>query len=95
MIVQLNPPLPVMTPKGAGVAHFLIDYSMESHLYWAVFLDANGECWTFENPKVRMATNPSIGRPAISPFHACANSDDFHANRDAGDVDARKVTGIR
>jgi hypothetical protein len=32
MLVQLNPPLPLETPKGAGWAHFVIDYGPESAL---------------------------------------------------------------
>lgn len=29
-VIQLNPPLPMVTPKGEGWAHFLIDYGPES-----------------------------------------------------------------
>jgi hypothetical protein len=61
-MLQLNPPLPVTTPRGAGLAHFCIDYGPESHLMWVVFLDANGECWTVPNPEIRMASNWSLGR---------------------------------
>ena len=70
MILQLDPPLPVITPKGSGLAHFLIDYSIESHLYWTVFMDGSGECWTFSNPEIRMSPNPTVGRPAISEIRA-------------------------
>lgn len=63
MILQLNPPLPLDTPKGPGIAHFVIDPGMEHHLQWVVFLDENGECWTFQNPEVRMQANPTMGRP--------------------------------
>jgi hypothetical protein len=69
MILQLNPPLPVSTPKGTALAHFLIDYSMETHLYWTVFLDGSGECWTFANPEIRIAANPTVGRPVLSQIH--------------------------
>lgn len=62
MIIQLNPPLPLMTPKGEGIAHFLIDYSLEDNLYWVVFITETGECWTFANPKIRAAKNISYGR---------------------------------
>jgi hypothetical protein len=61
-ILQLNPPLPMRTPKGDGLAHFVIDYGAESHLLWVVFLDADGSCWTVPNPEVRMADNWSLGR---------------------------------
>lgn len=65
-MIQLDPPLPLMTPKGPALAHFVIDYGVETHLYWTVFLDSCGECWTFSNPEVRMAVNPTIGRSHIS-----------------------------
>lgn len=63
MITQLNPPLPVFVfGKGKGLAHFIIDYSPEFHLYWVVFMDDGGECWTVENPLVRGQANISMGR---------------------------------
>ena len=62
MILQLNPPLPMQCDKGKGLAHFVIDYGPEEHLYWVIFLDANGECWTLANPLVRMQANVTMGR---------------------------------
>jgi hypothetical protein len=72
MILQLDPPLPMTTPRGTGLAHFLIDYGPETHLYWTVFLDDTGECWTFQNPEVRVSPNPSLGRTSISKFRTPA-----------------------
>jgi hypothetical protein len=66
MMLQLDPPLPMITPRGPGLAHFLIDYGAETHLLWSVFLDDNGECWTFPNPDIRMASNPTMGRRSLS-----------------------------
>ena len=63
MILQLSPVLPLETPKGTGWAHFLIDYSQEHNLLWVVFLEENGECWTFPNSEIRMVHNLSLGRP--------------------------------
>jgi hypothetical protein len=62
LILQLDPPLPLVTPKGNGLAHFLIDYGPEEHLMWTVALDDGGECWTFPNPQIRFAANPTMGR---------------------------------
>ena len=62
MIQQINPPLPVQTPRGNGLAHFLIDYGPEHHLMWVVFLDLNGECWTYPNPKIRAQKNITMDR---------------------------------
>ena len=63
MILQLDPPLPLETPKGRGWGHLLIDYSQEHDLLWVVFLNENGECWTFPNADIRMVSNLSLGRP--------------------------------
>jgi len=62
MITQLNPPLPLETPKGAGMAHFVIDYGPEADLMWVVFMDKDGACWSVPNPEVRMSFNWSLGR---------------------------------
>lgn len=62
MILQLDPPIPLETPKGKGWAHFLIDYSQEHHLHWVVFIDETGECWTVPNPEVRIQSNWSLNR---------------------------------
>ena len=62
MITQLKPPLPLHTPKGDGLAHFVIDYGPESDLLWVVFMDNDGACWSIPNPEVRMKLNWSMGR---------------------------------
>lgn len=61
-ILQLNPPIPLETPKGAGQAHFLVDYSLEQDLFWIVFLDDTGQSWMFPNHQIRADKNISIGR---------------------------------
>lgn len=73
MITRIDPPLPVFTPDGHGLAHFVIDYGYESHLTWVVFLDSTGECWSYQNPDVRMQKNITHGRGTLSPFY---NPDD-------------------
>jgi hypothetical protein len=62
LLLQLNPPLPLQTPKGEGIAHFLIDYSVEDNLYWVVFINETGECWTFSNLEIRACKNITLGR---------------------------------
>ena len=68
MIVQLNPPLPMETPRGKAVAHFLLDYGLEMDLMWICFQDETGECWTFQNHEIRRTTNLTMGRDTISSF---------------------------
>jgi hypothetical protein len=62
MITQLNPPIPLSTPKGDGYALLVIDYGQEHHLLWTVAIDATGEIWTFANPEVRAQKNVTMGR---------------------------------
>lgn len=62
MLTQLNPPLPLETPKGCGLAHFVIDYGPEAHLLWVVFMDEGGACWTVPNPEIRIQCNWSLKR---------------------------------
>lgn len=62
MLIQLNPPIPLVTPKGTGFAHVLIDYGQEHNLQWVVFIDDTGECWTFCNSDVRIQENVTLGR---------------------------------
>ena len=62
MIKQLNPTIPVTTPKGKGQALALIDYGSEHHLFWTVAIDETGEIWTFPNPKVRAQKNITMER---------------------------------
>ena len=60
--MQLNTCLPLVTPKGKGWAHFLIDYSQEHDLLWVDFLNDTGECWTFPNSDIRLEPNYSLKR---------------------------------
>ena len=62
MILQLNPPIPVTTPKGAALAHVLIDYGPEHNLIWVCFNDSNGECWSWSNSDIRIQKNITLGR---------------------------------
>lgn len=59
-IKRIDPPLPLETPKGKAFAHFLIDYGMEHHIYWVCFVESTGECWTFDNTKIKMQGNPTV-----------------------------------
>lgn len=62
MIIQLNPSIPLVTPKGSAQAMFLIDYSPEHNLMWVCFQDDTGECWTWDNTKIRACKNITLGR---------------------------------
>ncbi len=61
-IKQLNPTLPLDTPKGSGQALFVIDYGPEHHLLFTVAIDETREIWTFDNTKVKVQKNLTMGR---------------------------------
>jgi hypothetical protein len=65
LIVQLNPTMPLLTPKGPALAHFLIDYGEEHHLMWVCVQENTGEIWTWPNTQIRAQANPSFNRPKI------------------------------
>lgn len=67
LIIRLDPPIPVSTPRGDGLAIFLRDYGIEHDDYWTVVL-SNGEFWTFNNREIRADKNYTIGRTSISPI---------------------------
>jgi hypothetical protein len=62
MLTQLNPCLPLITPKGKAWAHLVIDYGQEHDLLWVCFQDDTGECWTWNNRDVRIQDNTTMGR---------------------------------
>jgi len=67
MLAQLNPPLPLLTPKGKAWAHLVIDYGPEADLFWVCFQDEDGACWTWPNRDVRIQANATLGRVIPRP----------------------------
>jgi len=47
---------------GTGLAHFLIDYGIETDLIWVVAMDDGGAVWCAPNPKIRFYSNWTIER---------------------------------
>jgi hypothetical protein len=68
MILQLNPPISLLTEKGKAWAHFLIDYGMETDLIFVCFIDETGECWCYRNRDVRLQKNITMNRLSTSPI---------------------------
>lgn len=62
MIIRIDPPIPLETPKGSALAHFLIDYGAENNLLWVCFLNNNGQIWTYDNTEVRAPKNITMKR---------------------------------
>jgi hypothetical protein len=61
-LIRIDPPIPLLTPKGKALAHFLIDYGFEHDLYWVCFQEETGECWTWNNKDIRAQKNITAGR---------------------------------
>lgn len=61
-LLQLDPVIPVHTPKGNGMAWFLIDYGPEHDLMFTVAISSTGEIWTFSNREIRAQQNITLGR---------------------------------
>lgn len=62
MMLQLDPPLPVDTPKGYALAHIVIDPGVEHNLIWVCFQNDTGECWSWTNQEIRAQKNITMGR---------------------------------
>lgn len=69
MLLQLNPTLPLDTPKGLADAHFLIDYGSEANLLFVCFVRTTGEQWTFPNTQVKLEKNITGGIRITSDNH--------------------------
>ncbi len=70
MLLQLNPPLWLETPKGLALAHFLLDSGAEHNMTWGCFINDGphaGEIWWVENPHVRACKNWTIERYTVNP----------------------------
>jgi hypothetical protein len=61
MMMQLNPPLPIVTPKGNALAHVLIDYGPEADLIWVCF-QQDGQRWSWRNSEINAQPNITMGR---------------------------------
>lgn len=59
---QLDPMLPLDTPKGEGFAFWRTDYSQEHDVLYSVIITATREIWDFPQPLVRGVKNISMGR---------------------------------
>jgi hypothetical protein len=65
--MQLDPPICVLTPLGAGLA-YLYEGEGRSGVEWLVFIKRTGEPWFFRNPHVRLMTDTTEGIGPVSQF---------------------------
>lgn len=62
MIVQLDPQIPMYTPRGFGYALFLNYPSVELGCWWCVAISDTQELWWTPNEEVRVERNWSLWR---------------------------------
>jgi len=65
MMLQLDPPIPMDTPKGSGFAYLVMEYGLDYDLCWTVFLTETKECWTFQNRDIRAVDNITFKRNSL------------------------------
>ena len=61
MLIRLDPPIPLLTPRGEAVAHIYSDGGLESECFWVCFCQ-DGAIVEFANSVVRACRNLTIGR---------------------------------
>ena len=54
-MLQLNPPIPVMTPSGEGLVHVLRDYEPNSGQRWPLLINQAEGMLTYANRQMRSA----------------------------------------
>jgi hypothetical protein len=63
MMLQLNPPLWVSTPKGEGHALLVLDYGPSINTVWVVHQFDTGAVVHVDSSEVRIMGNPMYGIP--------------------------------
>jgi len=67
MMIQLNPPIHVLTPLGEGDALMVIDYGCHLNTVWVVWLFAEGKVTHFDSSDIRVMGNLMYGIPHPEP----------------------------
>jgi len=67
-MLQLNPPIWVLTPKGEGFAVVLIDYGPHLNSVWVVHLFETGDVIHVDASEVRVGGNEMYDIPMPKPF---------------------------
>lgn len=63
MMLQLNPPIHVMTPKGEGDALLIIDYNCHVNTVWVVWQFDDGSVIHVDSSDIRVMGNAMYGIP--------------------------------
>lgn len=68
MILQLNPSIWVLTPKGEGHAMFIIDYGPNINTIWIVHLFEDGSIVHVDSCEIKIFGNEMWDIPHPLPF---------------------------
>ena len=68
MMLQLNPPIWVLTPKGEGFALLIIDYGIHLNSVWVVSIFDTGEVTHIDSNEVKVMGNSMLNIPDPKPF---------------------------
>lgn len=77
-MLQLDPQVPVVSPKGNGQAIGWLDYSQEHHMIWIVAQDATGEVWLWSNSQIKLRDNPTTGRNLKTRTEGKSEKENLH-----------------
>jgi hypothetical protein len=84
-MLQLNPSIPMMTPRGPGFAILCLDYSQEHDLIWCVALTESGEMWCLRNQDVRIDKNYTLGPNGPRPLEGIGHPPSRQPQCDPGE----------
>ena len=68
MILQLTPPIHVMTPLGEAFARLVIDYGPDLNSVWVVDLFSNRNCVHIDSAEIRFGPNEMYALQAPEAF---------------------------
>ena len=68
MMLQLNPPIHVLTPLGEGDTLMVIDYGCHVNSVWVVWLFEEGKVAHFDSSDIRVMGNLMYGIPHPEPL---------------------------
>ena len=68
MMLQLNPPIHVLTPLGEGDTLLIIDYGCHVNSVWVVWLFDEGKVAHFDSSDIRVMGNLMYGIPHPEPL---------------------------
>lgn len=67
-ILQLNPPLHVITPLGEGFAKLVIDYGPDLNTIWVVDIFSDRSCVHVDSCEIKFGANPMWNLKEPEPF---------------------------